>query len=182
MIARKVGPALAAGCTMVCKPATATPYSALGMAGLAARAGVPAGVLSVVTGFSGVIGGNAPFIVFNDAYLVSAVEGAMASRYRNAGQTCVCTNRMLGRDSVYDEFAAKLSQTVRGLLVGNGMDAGVSQGPLIDFAAVEKVESHIADAVSKGARVVVGEIMTASVLDARGNVINLIYNPEFKVP
>ncbi len=196
MIARKVGPALAAGCTMVCKPATSTPYSALAMADLAARAGVPAGVFSVVTGASGAIGGemtsnpivrkltftgstevgkiltqqcaatmkkvsmelggNAPFIVFNDADLDSAVEGAMASKYRNAGQTCVCANRMLVQDGVYDEFAAKLSQSVSGLLVGNGMDTGVSQGPLIDVAAVEKVESHIADAVSKGARVVVG--------------------------
>jgi succinate-semialdehyde dehydrogenase/glutarate-semialdehyde dehydrogenase len=196
MIARKVGPALAAGCTMVCKPATSTPYSALAMADLAARAGVPAGVFSVVTGASGAIGGemtsnpivrkltftgstevgkiltqqcaatmkkvsmelggNAPFIVFNDADLDSAVEGAMASKYRNAGQTCVCANRMLVQDGVYDEFAAKLSQSVSGLLVGNGMDTGVSQGPLIDVSAVEKVESHIADALSKGARVVVG--------------------------
>ena len=196
MIARKVGPALAAGCTMVCKPATATPYSAFAMAGLAERAGVPAGVFSVVTGSSGAIGGemtsnpivrkltftgstevgkvlteqcaatmkkvsmelggNAPFIVFDDADLDSAVEGAMASKYRNAGQTCVCANRMLVQDGVYDEFAAKLSQAVSGLLVGNGMVTGVSQGPLIDMAAVEKVEAHIADAVSKGARVVVG--------------------------
>ena len=196
MIARKVGPALAAGCTMVCKPATATPYSALAMADLAARAGVPAGVFSVVTGSSGAIGsemtsnpivrkltftgstevgkilteqcaatmkkvsmelgGNAPFIVFDDADLDSAVEGAMASKYRNAGQTCVCANRMLVQDGVYDEFAAKLSQAVSGLLVGNGMDTGVNQGPLIDIQAVEKVEAHIADAVSKGARVVIG--------------------------
>ena len=196
MIARKVGPALAAGCTMVCKPATATPYSALAMADLAERAGVPAGVFSVVTGASGAIGGemtsnptvrkltftgstevgkilteqcaatmkkvsmelggNAPFIVFDDADLDSAVEGAMASKYRNAGQTCVCANRLLVQDGVYDEFAAKLSQAVSGLRVGNGMESGVSQGPLIDMAAVEKVEAHIADAVSKGARVVVG--------------------------
>ena len=196
MIARKVGPALAAGCTMVCKPATATPYSALAMADLAARAGVPAGVFSVVTGSSAAIGsemtsnpivrkltftgstevgkilteqcaatmkkvsmelgGNAPFIVFDDADLDSAVEGAMASKYRNAGQTCVCANRMLVQDGVYDEFAAKLSQAVSGLLVGNGMDTGVNQGPLIDIEAVEKVEAHIADAVSKGARVVIG--------------------------
>jgi len=196
MIARKVGPALAAGCTMVCKPATATPYSALAMADLAARAGVPAGVFSVVTGASGAIGaemtsnpivrkltftgstevgkilteqcaatmkkvsmelgGNAPFIVFDDADLDSAVEGAMASKYRNAGQTCVCANRLLVQNGVYDEFAVKLSQAVSGLLVGNGMDTGVSQGPMIDIDAVEKVEAHIADAVSKGARVVVG--------------------------
>lgn len=196
MIARKVAPALAAGCTMVCKPATATPYSALAMADLAARAGVPAGVFSVVTGASGAIGGemtsnpivrkltftgstevgkilteqcaatmkkvsmelggNAPFIVFDDADIDSAVEGAMASKYRNAGQTCVCANRMLVQDGVYDEFAAKLSQAVSGLRVGDGMETGVSQGPLIDIAAVEKAESHIADALSKGARVVVG--------------------------
>ena len=196
MIARKVGPALAAGCTMVCKPATATPFSALAMADLAARAGVPAGVFSVVTGSAGAIGGemtsnpivrkltftgsteigkiltvqcaatmkkvsmelggNAPFIVFDDADIDSAIEGAMASKYRNAGQTCVCANRMLVQDGVYDEFAAKLSQAVSGLRVGDGMETGVSQGPLIDMAAVEKTESHIADAVSKGARVVVG--------------------------
>ncbi|MEC9153486.1 MAG: aldehyde dehydrogenase family protein, partial [Pseudomonadota bacterium] len=102
------------------------------------------------------LGGNAPFIVFDDADLDSAVEGAMASKYRNAGQTCVCANRMLVQDGVYDEFAAKLSQAVSGLLVGNGMDTGVNQGPLIDIEAVEKVEAHIADAVSKGARVVIG--------------------------
>jgi len=196
MIARTVGPALAAGCTMVCKPATATPFSALAMADLAARAGVPAGVFSVVTGSAGAIGGemtsnpivrkltftgsteigkiltvqcaatmkkvsmelggNAPFIVFDDADIDSAIEGAMASKYRNAGQTCVCANRMLVQDGVYDEFAAKLSQAVSGLRVGDGMETGVSQGPLIDMAAVEKTESHIADAVSKGARVVVG--------------------------
>ncbi|MEX2615870.1 MAG: NADP-dependent succinate-semialdehyde dehydrogenase [Alphaproteobacteria bacterium] len=196
MIARKVGPALAAGCTMVCKPATATPYSALAMADLAARAGVPAGVFSVLTGSSSAIGGemtsnpivrkltftgsteigkllaeqcagtmkklsmelggNAPFIVFDDADLDAAVEGAIASKYRNAGQTCVCANRMLVQDSVYEEFAEKLSQAVSGLKVGNGMDSGINQGPMIDMAAVEKVEAHIADAVGKGARVVIG--------------------------
>jgi succinate-semialdehyde dehydrogenase/glutarate-semialdehyde dehydrogenase len=196
MIARKVGPALAAGCTMVCKPATSTPYSAFAMADLAARAGVPAGVFSVLSGSSTAIGGeitsnpivrkltftgsteigkllaeqcagtmkklsmelggNAPFIVFDDADLDAAVEGAIASKYRNAGQTCVCANRMLVQDGVYDEFAAKLSQAVSGLRVGNGMEAGVNQGPLIDMAAVEKVEAHIADAVGKGARVVIG--------------------------
>ncbi len=196
MIARKVGPALAAGCTMVCKPATATPYSALAMADLAARAGVPAGVFSVLTGSSSAIGGemtsnpivrkltftgsteigkllaeqcagtmkklsmelggNAPFIVFDDADLDAAVEGAMASKYRNAGQTCVCANRMLVQDSVYDEFATKLAKAVGGIKVGNGMEAGINQGPMIDMAAVEKVEAHIADAVGKGARVVAG--------------------------
>ena len=196
MIARKVGPALAAGCTMVCKPATATPYSAFAMADLAARAGVPAGVFSVLTGSSTAIGGemtsnpivrkltftgsteigkllaeqcagtmkklsmelggNAPFIVFDDADLDAAVEGAIASKYRNAGQTCVCANRMLVQDSVYDEFATKLSQAVSSIKVGNGMDSGINQGPMIDMAAVEKVEAHIADAVGKGARVVIG--------------------------
>lgn len=196
MIARKVGPALAAGCTMVCKPATATPYSAFAMADLAARAGVPAGVFSVLTGSSTAIGGemtanpivrkltftgsteigkllaeqcagtmkklsmelggNAPFIVFDDADLDAAVEGAIASKYRNAGQTCVCANRMLVQDSVYDEFAAKLSKAVSAIKVGNGMESGINQGPMIDMAAVEKVEAHIADAVGKGARVVIG--------------------------
>jgi len=196
MITRKAGPALAAGCPMVVKPATATPYSALALAELAERAGVPKGVFSVVTGgakaiggemtsnpivrkltFTGSteigkvlmqqcagtvkkvsmeLGGNAPFIVFDDADLDAAVEGAMASKYRNAGQTCVCANRMLVQDGVYDAFAAKLSEAVTGLKVGSGVDEGVTQGPLIDMAAVEKVEEHIADALSKGARVVVG--------------------------
>jgi len=196
MIARKVGPALAAGCTMVCKPATSTPYSAFAMADLAARAGVPAGVFSVLTGSSSQIGsemtsspivrkltftgsteigkmlaeqcagtmkklsmelgGNAPFIVFDDADIDAAVEGAIVSKYRNAGQTCVCANRLLVQEGVYEEFAAKLSKAVGELQVGNGMDTGVTQGPLIDIAAVEKVESHIADAVGKGARVVIG--------------------------
>jgi len=196
MITRKAGPALAAGCPMVVKPATATPYSALALAELAERAGVPKGVFSVVTGSAGAIGGemtsnpivrkltftgsteigkilmqqcagtvkkvsmelggNAPFIVFDDADLDAAVEGAMASKYRNAGQTCVCANRLLVQDGVYDAFAAKLAEAVSGLKVGDGVDEGVSQGPLIDMAAVEKVEEHIADALSKGARVVVG--------------------------
>jgi len=196
MITRKAGPALAAGCPMVVKPATATPYSALALADLAERAGVPKGVFSVVTGgakaiggemtsnpivrkltFTGSteigkvlmqqcagtvkkvsmeLGGNAPFIVFDDADLDAAVEGAMASKYRNAGQTCVCANRMLVQDGVYDAFAAKLSEAVTGLKVGSGVEDGVTQGPLIDMAAVEKVEEHIADALSKGARVVVG--------------------------
>lgn len=196
MITRKAGPALAAGCPMVLKPATATPYSALALAELAERAGVPKGVFSVVTGgardiggemtsnpivrkltFTGStevgktlmkqcaetvkkvsmeLGGNAPFIVFDDADLDAAVEGAMISKYRNAGQTCVCANRILVQDGVYDVFAEKLAKAVGGLKVGSGLDDGVSQGPLIDMAAVEKVEEHIADATAKGARVVVG--------------------------
>jgi succinate-semialdehyde dehydrogenase / glutarate-semialdehyde dehydrogenase len=196
MITRKAGPALAAGCTMVVKPATATPYSALAMAELAERAGVPRGVLSVVTGSAGAIGGemtsnplvrkltftgstdtgkklmtqcaatvkktsmelggNAPFIVFDDAELDSAVEGAIASKYRNAGQTCVCANRLLVQDKVYDAFAAKLAEKVKAMKVGNGMETGVVQGPLIDAAAVAKVEEHISDAVGKGAKVLTG--------------------------
>jgi succinate-semialdehyde dehydrogenase/glutarate-semialdehyde dehydrogenase len=196
MIARKVGPALAAGCTMVVKPASQTPYSALAMAELAARAGVPKGVFSVVTGSAGPIGsemtsnptvrklsftgsteigkllmaqcagtikkmglelgGNAPFIVFEDADLDAAVQGAMISKYRNAGQTCVCANRIFVQSSVYDAFAAKLAEAVRGLTVGDGMQAGVTTGPLIDMKAVEKVEEHINDALTKGARLVVG--------------------------
>jgi len=196
MITRKCGPALAAGCTVVVKPATATPYSALALADLAERAGIPAGVINIVTGGAGAIGGeltgnptvrkvtftgsteigkmlmeqcagtvkkvalelggNAPFIVFDDADLDAAVEGAVASKYRNSGQTCVCTNRLLVQDGVYDEFAARLSQAVSGLKVADGFEDGAQQGPLIDMAAVEKVEEHIADAVGKGARVVVG--------------------------
>lgn len=196
MITRKAGPALAAGCPMVVKPAEATPFSALALAELAERAGVPAGVFSVVTGdakaiggelttnpivrkvtFTGStavgkllmkqsadtlkkvsleLGGNAPFIVFEDADLDAAVDGAMASKYRNSGQTCVCANRILVQDSVYDAFTAKLAVAVENLKVGNGLEEGTTQGPLINEAAVEKVESHIADAVSKGARVVTG--------------------------
>jgi len=196
MITRKAGPALAAGCPMVVKPASATPYSALALAELATRAGVPKGVFSVVTGSAGAIGGemtsnpivrkltftgsteigkllmeqcagtvkkvsmelggNAPFIVFDDADLDAAVQGAMDSKYRNAGQTCVCANRLLVQDGVYDAFAAKLSEAVTGLKVGSGVDQGINQGPLIDMSAVEKVEEHIADALSKGARVMVG--------------------------
>ncbi len=196
MITRKAGPALAAGCTIVCKPATQTPFSALALAELAERAGVPKGVLSVVTGsakaiggeitsnptvrkvtFTGSteigkllmeqcagtvkkvsmeLGGNAPFIVFDDADLDAAVEGAMASKYRNAGQTCVCANRILVQNGVYAAFAKKLSQSVAGLKVGNGLEGGVNQGPLINMAAVEKVEEHIADALGKGAKVVAG--------------------------
>jgi succinate-semialdehyde dehydrogenase/glutarate-semialdehyde dehydrogenase len=196
MIARKVGPALAAGCTMVCKPATSTPYSALAMAELAERAGVPAGVFNVVTGGSGAIGGeltsnptirkltftgsteigkelirqcagtvkkmsmelggNAPFIVFDDADLDAAVEGAIASKYRNTGQTCVCANRFLVQDGIYDAFADKLAGAVKKLKVGDGLKGETHQGPLIDMKAVEKVEQHIADALAKGARVMVG--------------------------
>ncbi|MCC7274240.1 MAG: NADP-dependent succinate-semialdehyde dehydrogenase [Alphaproteobacteria bacterium] len=196
MITRKAAPALAAGCPVVIKPASATPFSALALCELAERAGVPKGILNVVTGgakevggemtgnptvrklsFTGSteigkllmeqcaatvkkvsleLGGNAPFIVFDDADLDAAVEGAIQSKYRNAGQTCVCANRLLVQDGVYDEFAAKLSQAVSGLSVGPGMRAGVTQGPLIDMQAVAKVEEHIADALAKGARVVVG--------------------------
>jgi succinate-semialdehyde dehydrogenase/glutarate-semialdehyde dehydrogenase len=196
MITRKVGPALAAGCPMVVKPAEATPYSALALAVLAERAGVPAGIFSVLTGsaraiggemtsnptvrklsFTGStevgrllmeqsaptikklsleLGGNAPFIVFDDADLDAAVEGAIASKYRNAGQTCVCANRLYVQDGVYDAFAEKLVAAVNKLKVGNGLDAGVTQGPLIDSDAIGKVEEHIADAVAKGARVLSG--------------------------
>ncbi|MPQ58998.1 NADP-dependent succinate-semialdehyde dehydrogenase [Duganella sp. FT27W] len=196
MITRKAGPALAAGCPMVLKPAQATPFSALALAELAARAGVPAGVFSVVTGKSGDVGGemtsnpivrkltftgstdigrllmeqsaptikklslelggNAPFIVFDDADLDAAVEGAIASKYRNAGQTCVCANRLYVQDSVYDVFAEKLVAAVKKLKVGNGVEEGVTQGPLIDAKAVEKVEQHITDALDKGARVLTG--------------------------
>ncbi len=196
MIARKAGPALAAGCAFVCKPATETPLSALALAELAERAGIPPGVFSIVTGASREIGaemtsnpivrgltftgstevgrtlmaqcaptikklglelgGNAPFLVFDDADLDAAVKGAMASKYRNAGQTCVCANRLLVQDSVYDAFAAKLVEAVKALKVGNGVDAGVTTGPLINRAAVSKVEEHIADAVSKGAKIVIG--------------------------
>jgi succinate-semialdehyde dehydrogenase/glutarate-semialdehyde dehydrogenase len=196
MITRKVGPALAAGCTIVVKPATQTPFSALALAELAERAGLPKGVMSVVTGpakdiggeltgnptvrkitFTGStevgrvlmqqsaqtvkkisleLGGNAPFLVFDDADLDAAVEGAMLSKYRNAGQTCVCANRILVQDTVYDTFARKLAEKVKALKVGPGTEAGVNIGPLIDANAVAKVEEHIEDAVSKGAKVVTG--------------------------
>jgi len=196
MITRKVGPAMAAGCPMVLKPATQTPFSALALAELAHRAGVPPGVFSVVTGKASAIGGemtanpvvrkltftgstqigqllmrqsadtvkklslelggNAPFIVFDDADLDAAVEGALASKYRNSGQTCVCANRLYVQDKVYDAFVAKLSAAVQKLNIGDGSVPGVNQGPLIDMNAVEKVEEHIADAVSKGAKVVLG--------------------------
>lgn len=196
MITRKVGPALAAGCPMVVKPAEATPYSALALAVLAERAGVPAGVFSVITGdahaigaemtsnptvrklsFTGStavgrllmqqsaatvkklsleLGGNAPFIVFDDADLDAAVEGAIASKYRNAGQTCVCANRLYVQSGVYDAFADKLVAAVNKLKVGNGLEPGVTQGPLLDEKAVQKVERHIADALANGARVLTG--------------------------
>jgi succinate-semialdehyde dehydrogenase/glutarate-semialdehyde dehydrogenase len=196
MITRKVGPALAAGCTMVSKPASATPFSALALAELAERAGVPKGVFSVVTGSSTAIGGemtsnplvrkvtftgsteigklliaqaaktvkkvsmelggNAPFIVFDDADLDAAADGAIASKYRNAGQTCVCANRILVQDKVYDAFAGRLADRVAKFKVGNGMEPGVGIGPLIDDAAVKKVEEHVSDAIAKGAKVAMG--------------------------
>ncbi|MDY0270666.1 NADP-dependent succinate-semialdehyde dehydrogenase [Trichloromonas sp.] len=196
MITRKAGAALAVGCTMVVKPATATPYSALALAELGERAGLPAGVFSVVTGASGAIGGeltanplvrkltftgsteigkqlaeecaktmkkvsmelggNAPFIVFDDADLDAAVEGAIISKYRNTGQTCVCTNRFLVQAGVYEAFAAKLAAKVKAMKVGDGLQEDVQQGPLIDLGAVEKVEEHIQDALDGGARVVCG--------------------------
>ena len=196
MIARKAGPALASGCTMLAKPAESTPFSALAIAVLAERAGIPAGVLNVLTGeakeiggemtsnpdvrkitFTGStevgrllikqsaetikklsleLGGNAPFIVFDDADLDAAVEGAISSKYRNAGQTCVCANRLYVQAGVYDAFAEKLVAAVGKLKVGDGFDPEVLQGPLIDFAAVEKVEDHIQDAVAKGGRVLLG--------------------------
>jgi succinate-semialdehyde dehydrogenase / glutarate-semialdehyde dehydrogenase len=197
MITRKAGPALAAGCTFVCKPASQTPYSALAAAALAARAGVPPGVLNVVTGtaaaaigaeltgnplvrkvtFTGStavgkklmaqcaagvkkitmeLGGNAPFIVFEDADLDAAVAGAIASKYRNTGQTCICANRLLVQAPVYEAFARKLVQAVAQLRVGDGLKGPTDQGPLIDANALAKVEQHLADAVAKGARIALG--------------------------
>jgi succinate-semialdehyde dehydrogenase/glutarate-semialdehyde dehydrogenase len=199
MITRKVAPALAAGCPVVIKPAEATPLSALAVAELAQRAGMPAGVLNVVTAdahhsiaigqvlcwseavrhlsFTGStevgrilaaqcaptvkklsleLGGNAPFIVFDDADIDSAVEGAMISKYRNAGQTCVCANRLYVQDAVYDEFVRKLAEKSRSIKVGSGFEAGVTQGPLIDAQAMSKVEAHVADALAKGAKLVAG--------------------------
>ena len=196
MITRKAGAALAAGCTMVVKPATSTPYSALAIAELAQRAGVPAGVFNVVTGSSSAIGkemtsnpivrkltftgstevgkklvrdcagtlkrvsmelgGNAPFIVFNDADMDTAVEGAMACKYRNTGQTCVCANRFYVQAGIYDEFCRKFTQAVETLKIGNGLEKGIQQGPLIDMAAVENVESLTRDAESKGGKVLTG--------------------------
>jgi succinate-semialdehyde dehydrogenase/glutarate-semialdehyde dehydrogenase len=196
MITRKAGAALAAGCTMVLKPASQTPYSALALAVLAERAGIPAGVFNVLTGsataigdelcanpvvrklsFTGSteigalliaqcaptvkklsmeLGGNAPFIVFDDADLDAAVEGAIISKYRNAGQTCVCANRLLVQEGVYDAFASKLATAVAKLKVGNGVEEGVSQGPLIDAKALAKVEELVGEAVGQGARVITG--------------------------
>jgi len=196
MITRKAGPALAAGCPMILKPAEATPFSALALAELAHRAGIPAGVFNVLTGaapaiggamcssavvrkisFTGStevgrllmqqsassikklsleLGGNAPFIVFDDADLDAAVEGAMISKFRNAGQTCVCANRLYVQDAVYDAFTAKLVAAVAQLTVGNGLQTGVNQGPLIDEQAVHKVEQHIADAIEHGGQVQIG--------------------------
>lgn len=196
MIARKAGAALSVGCTMVVKPASATPLTALAMAALAERAGIPPGVLSVVTGsasdiggeltsnpkvrkvsFTGStetgkklmqqsastlkrlsleLGGNAPFLVFDDADLDAAVDGAIASKFRNSGQTCVCANRFLVQDSIYDVFAEKLTEAVRKLKVGNGMEDGIDQGPLINEDAVETVNAHIEDALLKGARIETG--------------------------
>jgi succinate-semialdehyde dehydrogenase/glutarate-semialdehyde dehydrogenase len=196
MITRKAGPALAAGCTLVLKPATQTPYSALALAELALRAGIPPGVFNVVTGAAAAIGGemtgnpavrkltftgsteigkklmaqcagtvkklslelggNAPFIVFDDADLDAAVQGAIASKYRNTGQTCVCANRLLVQEGVYDEFARKLAEAVGKLRVGDGLAGATDQGPLIDSKAVAKVEEHVADAVGKGAKILAG--------------------------
>jgi succinate-semialdehyde dehydrogenase/glutarate-semialdehyde dehydrogenase len=199
MITRKVAPALAAGCPVVIKPAEQTPLSALACAELAQRAGMPAGVLNVLsadaahsiaigkvlcasdvvrhlsfTGSTEVgrilaaqcaltikkisleLGGNAPFIVFDDADLDSAIEGAMISKYRNAGQTCVCANRLYVQEGVYDAFVQKLAEKTKGIKVGSGFEPGVNQGPLIDDQAIAKVERHVADAVAKGAQVVVG--------------------------
>ena len=199
MITRKVAPALAAGCPVVIKPAELTPLTALAAAELAVRAGIPAGVLNILTAdsdnsiavgkvfcasdtvrhisFTGStevgrilmaqsapsikklaleLGGNAPFIVFDDADIDSAVEGAMASKYRNAGQTCVCANRIYVQDKVYDQFVEKFAAKVKALKVGNGFEDGVAQGPLIEDAAVQKVERHVQDAIAKGGKVVIG--------------------------
>src|SRR6266545_4483860 len=196
MITRKAGPAVAAGCTVVLKPASQTPFSALALAELAERAGMPKGVFNVITGpaseiggeltsnpgvrklsFTGStevgkllmaqcaatvkkvsleLGGNAPFIVFDDADLDAAVEGAIASKYRNTGQTCVCANRLLVQDQVYNEFATKLADKVKQFKVGRGIEPGVVQGPLIDKDAVAKVEEHIADALAQGAQIMTG--------------------------
>jgi len=196
MITRKAGPALAAGCPVVLKPATATPFSALALAELGERAGLPPGAFNVITGASGPIGkeltsnplvrkltftgstevgkhlmeqcastvkkvslelgGNAPFLVFDDADVDAAVSGAIASKYRNSGQTCVCTNRFLVQDGIYAPFAARLAEAVGRLEVGNGLETNVQQGPLIDLNAVLKVEEHIADALAKGGKVIAG--------------------------
>jgi len=196
MITRKVSPALAAGCTVVLKPANETPLSALALAVLAEKAGIPKGVLNIITGdappigkvlcehpavrfvgFTGStavgkilyqqasvgvkrlgleLGGNAPFIVFDDADIDAAVEGAIVSKYRNMGQTCVCANRIYAQDRIYDEFVQKLSKKVAAMKIGDGTESGVTQGPLINMKAVDKVERHIADAIERGAKVVTG--------------------------
>jgi len=196
MITRKVAPALAAGCTVVVKPAEQTPLTALALAVLAAEAGFPAGVFNVLTGdpvaiggeltaspvvrklsFTGSteigrllmaqcaptikklsleLGGNAPFIAFDDCDIDSAVDGALASKYRNAGQTCVCANRLYVQDGIYERFVEKLAAKVKGIKVGNGFETGVNQGPMIDDAAVQKIEQHVADAVGKGAKLLTG--------------------------
>ena len=197
MLGRKIGPALAAGCTVVCKPASQTPFSALALGVIAERAGLPPGVLNIVTGhdaaaiggemtgnpkvrklsFTGStavgkrlmaqcadgmkrisleLGGNAPFIVFDDADLDAAVAGAIASKYRNTGQTCVCANRLFVQDGVYDAFARKLVAAVEALQVGDGLRGATDQGPLIDAKALAKVEEHVADATAKGARIATG--------------------------
>lgn len=196
MITRKVSPALAAGCTVVLKPANETPLSALALAVLAEKAGIPKGVLNIVTGdappigkvlcehpavrfvgFTGStavgkilyqqasvgvkrlgleLGGNAPFVVFDDADIDAAVEGAIVSKYRNMGQTCVCANRLYAQDKIYDEFVKKLSAKVAAMKIGDGTESGVTQGPLINMKAIDKVERHIADAVQRGAKVVTG--------------------------
>ena len=196
MITRKAGPALAAGCAIVIKPSEMTPLSALALAWLGEQAGVPAGVLSVITGdaapigdvltgdkriakftFTGStvigkmlaarcmatvkrvsleLGGNAPFIVFDDADLEAAVEGAMASKFRNAGQTCVCANRLLVQSGIYDAFAARLTEQVAKLVVGAGLDGPTDQGPLIDARAVAKAQAHVADALSRGGQLLIG--------------------------
>ncbi len=221
MITRKVAPALAAGCPVIIKPAELTPLTALAAAELAIRAGIPAGVLNMITAdgpnsiavgkvfcasdvvrhisFTGStevgrilmaqsaptvkklsleLGGNAPFIVFDDADIDSAVEGAMASKYRNAGQTCVCANRIYVQEGVYDQFVQKFSAKVSALKVGNGFEEGVVQGPLIEDAAVEKVQRHVADAVAKGGKVVVGGaklqgqfFQPTVIADATGNML-----------
>ena len=205
MITRKIAPALAAGCTFVIRPASQTPLSALAIGALAERAGIPNGVINVITGSSSAIGqvlteddrvkkfsftgstevgrkliaqcahtvkkvsmelgGNAPFIVFNDADIDAAVEGAMISKFRNAGQTCVCTNRFYIQSGVYEEFVQKLTAAVKQLNIGNGLDQGVTVGPLIDANAIAKVQEHIADAVTHGA-----EIETGGAIDATGEL------------
>src|SRR5206468_12407278 len=196
MITRKVSPALAAGCTVVIKPANETPLSALALAELAERAGVPKGVLNIITGDASAIGlvlceypavrfvgftgstnvgkilyrqasvgvkklglelgGNAPFVVFDDADIDAAVEGAIVSKYRNMGQTCVCANRLYAQAGIYEEFVQKLSAKVATMKIGDGTESGITQGPLINMKAVDKVERHIADAVKRGAKIVTG--------------------------